>query len=59
MIQRDFTEIILFFATVILLGSFNPVAGFFLPQVTRTDDAVVIDCIKKLIIPFYSDSNIF
>jgi hypothetical protein len=44
--QRDFSTITLF-AVVTLLSCCNPVASFFLPKVTRTDDAVIIDCIAN------------
>jgi hypothetical protein len=42
--QKDFSKIIFFFVVVTLLSCCNPVASFFLPKVTRTDDAVIIDC---------------
>ncbi|EFX78171.1 hypothetical protein DAPPUDRAFT_320659 [Daphnia pulex] len=40
--QRDFSTITLF-AVVTLLSCCNPGASSFLPKVTRTDDAVIID----------------
>ncbi|XP_046457592.1 chymotrypsinogen A-like [Daphnia pulex] len=40
--QRDFSTITLF-VVVTLLGCCNPGASSFLPKVTRTDDAVIID----------------
>ncbi|EFX78152.1 hypothetical protein DAPPUDRAFT_105415 [Daphnia pulex] len=41
--QKDFSKIIFFFAVVTVLSCCNPVASFFLPKVTRTNDAVIID----------------
>ena len=40
--QIEFSKIVFLFAMVTLLGS--PVSGFVLPRVTRTDNAIIIDC---------------
>jgi hypothetical protein len=45
--QKYLSKIIFFFVVVTLLSCCNPVASFFLPKVTRTDDAVIIDCIAN------------
>jgi hypothetical protein len=45
--QRDFSTITSLLAVVTLLSCCNPGASFFLPKVTRTDDAVIIDCIEN------------
>jgi hypothetical protein len=40
--QKEFSTIVFLFAMVTLLGS--PVSSFVLPRVTRTDNAIIIDC---------------
>lgn len=42
----------LFFATVTLLSCCSPAASSVLPRVTRTDDAIIVDC-KLQIISFF------
>jgi hypothetical protein len=42
--QKGFSTAVVLFAVVTLL---SPASSFFLPRVSRTDDAVVIDCNYK------------
>jgi hypothetical protein len=56
--QKYLSKIIFFFAVVTLLSCCNPVASFFLPKVTRTNDAVIIDC-KSNEFPIFKTIQIF
>jgi hypothetical protein len=47
-------KIILFFATVTFLSCCNPAASSVLPRVTRTDDAIIVDC-KLQMISFFTN----
>ncbi len=43
--QKGFPTVVFAFALVTLLSCFSPVSSYYtLPRVTRTSDAVIIDC---------------
>ena len=54
--QKGFSTVVFAFALVTLLSCFSPVSSYFnLPRVTRTSDAIIIDC--KFSFSSYYNSN--
>ena len=52
--QKGFSSVVVAFAMVTLLSFFSPVSSYFtLPRVSRTSDAIIIDC-KFFIFLFYN-----
>jgi hypothetical protein len=46
--QKGFSKMIVLLAIVTLLSFCSPASSFaFMPLVSRTDDAVIIDCMSK------------